>query len=233
MGELSNLPSLMSNQVSLKATGRTALGRNAVKQLKAVKAVPAILYGNGIEPQPLQVERRAIDTLLSRAVGENILVNLQIEDGGKPGGRLALINEVQHHPVSRLVLHIDFQAVSMNETLVAEVVIEAVGESAGVTTGGGLLEQNVRMVEVECLPKDLPESIRVDVSGLGLGSALHISDLPAIPGVKYLADSSVTVFLVSEPKIADDAATTEGGPTEPEVIKEKKPQEGEAKEGSK
>jgi hypothetical protein len=66
-----------------------------------------------------------------------------------------------------------------------------------------------------------------------LGSALHISDLPAIPGVKYLADSSVTVFLVSEPKIADDAATTEGGPSEPEVIKEKKPQEGEAKEGSK
>jgi large subunit ribosomal protein L25 len=89
------------------------------------------------------------------------------------------------------------------------------------------------MVEVECLPKDLPESIRVDVSGLGLGSALHISDLPAIPGVKYLADSSVTVFLVSEPKVADDTATTEGGPSEPEVIKEKKPQEGEAKEGSK
>ena len=89
------------------------------------------------------------------------------------------------------------------------------------------------MVEVECLPKDLPESIRVDVSGLGLGAALHISYLPAIPGVKYLADSGVTVFLVSEPKVADDTTTTESGPSEPEVIKEKKPQEGEAKEGSK
>jgi len=223
----------MSNQVSLKATSRTALGRNAVKQLKAAKAVPAILYGNGIEPQPLQVERRAIDTLLSHAVGENILVNLEIEDGGKSGVHLALINEVQHHPVKRTVLHIDLKAVSMNETLVAEVVIEPVGESAGVKTGGGLLEQSLRVIEVECLPKDLPELIRVDVSNLGLGAALHVSDLPVLSGVKYLADGDVTVFLVSEPKVADETAATTGGPSEPEVINEKKPAEGAAKEESK
>jgi large subunit ribosomal protein L25 len=218
----------MSNQVSLKASRRTAMGRNAVKQVKAAKAVPAILYGQGVEPQPLQVERRAIDTLLAHAVSENILVNLEIEDGGKSGGRLALINEVQHHPVNQAVLHVDFQAVSTTETLVAEVVIEPAGEAVGVKTGGGLLEQSLRSVEVECLPKDLPEMIRVDVSNLELGSALHVSDLPALPGVKYLADAEVTVFLVSEPKVIDEAAPTEGAPTEPEVIKEKKPAEGEA-----
>ena len=82
----------MSNRVSLKATRRTAMGRNAVKKVKAAKAVPAILYGGGVEPEPLQIERRAIDMLLSRAVGENILVDLEIEDGGKAGLRLALIN---------------------------------------------------------------------------------------------------------------------------------------------
>jgi large subunit ribosomal protein L25 len=218
----------MSNQVSLKASRRTAMGRNAVKKVKAAQAVPAILYGSGVEPTPLQLERRAIDTLLSHAVGENILVNLEIEDGGKSGGRLALINEVQHHPVNRSILHVDFQAVSMNETLVAEVVIEPTGEAAGVKTGGGLLEQSLRSVEVECLPKDLPEKISVDVSSLGLGSALHVSDLPALPGVKYLADAEVTVFLVSEPKVTEEAAPAEGAPTEPEVIKEKKPAEGEA-----
>ena len=218
----------MSNQVSLKASRRTAMGRNAVKKVKAAQAVPAILYGQGVEPQPLQVERRAIDTLLAHAVSENILVNLEIEDGGKSGGRLALINEVQHHPVNQAILHIDFQAVSMNETLVAEVVIEPTGEAAGVKTGGGLLEQSLRSVEVECLPKDLPEKISVDVSNLELGSSLHVSDLPALPGVKYLADAEVTVFLVSEPKVTEEAAPTEGAPTEPEVIKEKKPAEGEA-----
>jgi large subunit ribosomal protein L25 len=218
----------MSNQVSLKATRRTAMGRNAVKKVKAAQAVPAILYGSGVEPTPLQLERRAIDTLLAHAVGENILVNLEIEDGGKSGGRLALINEVQHHPVNQAVLHVDFQAVSMNETLVAEVVIEPTGEAVGVKTGGGLLEQSLRSVEVECLPKDLPEKISVDVSNLELGSALHVSDLPALPGVKYLAEGEVTVFLVSEPKVTEEAAPTEGAATEPEVINEKKPAEGEA-----
>lgn len=223
----------MSNQVSLKAQRRTALGRNAVKKVKAEKAVPAILYGSGVEPQPLQVERRAIDNLLSHAVGENILVNLEIEDGGKSGARLALINEVQHHPVNQSVLHIDFQAVSMNETLVAEVVIEPVGEAAGVKTGGGLLGQSLRSIEVECLPKDLPEIIRVDVSALELGGSLHVRDLPALPGVRYTADEDLTVFLVSEPKTAEEAAPAEGAPTEPEVINEKKPAEGEAKEEGK
>jgi large subunit ribosomal protein L25 len=212
----------MSNQVSLKASRRSALGRNAVKKVKAAQAVPAILYGNGIEPQPLQVERRAIDTLLSHAVGENILVNLEIEGGS----RLALINEVQHHPVNRSVLHVDFHAVSLNETLVAEVVIEPVGEANGVKNFGGLLEQSLRTIEVECLPKDLPEMIRVDVTGLNLGDALHVSGLPALPGVSYLADGEVTVFLVSEPKVTDASSTaSEGAATEPEVIREKKTDE--------
>ena len=91
-----------------------------------------------------------------------------------------------------------------------------------------LLEHSLRSIEVECLPKDLPELVRVDVSHLELGQALHVSDLPVLPGVKYLADSDVTVFLVSEPKIADEAVPTEGGPTEPEVINEKKTEEGAA-----
>jgi len=218
----------MSNQVSIQATRRTATGRNAVKQVKAAGAVPAVLYGRGVEPQSLQVERRAIDHLLSHAVGENILVNLEIADDA--GSRLALINEVQHHPVSRAVLHVDFQAVSTTETLVAELVIEPTGEAVGVKTGGGLLEQSLRSVQVECLPKDLPELIRVDVSALGLGQALHVKDLPVIPGVTYLADGEVTVLLVSEPRVAGEAGgeAAEAGPSEPEVIREKKPEEGAA-----
>jgi large subunit ribosomal protein L25 len=213
----------MSKQVSLKVTRRTALGRNAVKKIKAAKSVPAILYGTGVEPEPLQLERRAIDSLLSHAVGENILVNLELDGGA----RLALINEVQHHPVTQLILHVDFKIVSVNETLIAEVVIEPVGEAAGVKLSGGLLEQSLRSIEVECLPKDLPEIIQVDVSALGLGAALHVRDLPKVSGVQYLADEDVTVFLVSEPKTTDDAATaTEGAATEPEVIREKKTEEG-------
>ncbi|MEI7865494.1 MAG: 50S ribosomal protein L25 [Chthoniobacterales bacterium] len=213
----------MSKQASLKATRRTALGRNAVKKIKTAQSVPAILYGTGVEPQPLQLERRAIDSLLSHAVGENILVNLDIEGGT----RLALINEVQHHPVNQSVLHVDFKVVSVNEKLVAEIVIEPTGEAAGVKLSGGLLEQSLRSIEVECLPKDLPEIIRVDVSALGLAESLHVRDLPKLPGIQYLADEDVTVFLISEPKTTDEAApAAEGAPTEPEVIREKKTEEG-------
>lgn len=221
----------MSKQVSLKASRRTATGRNAVKKVKAAQAVPAILYGSGVDSTPLQLERRAIDNLLAHAVGENILVNLEIEDGGKAASRLALISEVQHHPVNQTVLHVDFHAVSVNETLVAEIVIEPVGEANGVKNFGGLLEQSLRAIEVECLPKDLPEIIRVDVSALNVGDALHVSELPQLPGVTYVAEGGVTVFLVSEPKTSDEAAApAEGAATEPEVIREKKAEEGEAKE---
>lgn len=224
----------MSKHVSLKAARRTAKGRNAVKKVKAAEAVPAILYGSGLEPTPLQLERRAVDKLLSHAVGENILVNLEIEGEAQGGSRLALINEIQHHPVSRMVLHLDFKAVAANEALLAEVVIEPFGEAAGVKNSGGLLEQSLRSVEVECLPQDLPESIRVDVSALELGQALHVRDLPVLPGVQYTAAADVTVFLVSEPKVSVESTTAEGGPTEPEVINEKKSEDAaEGKESAK
>lgn len=223
----------MSNQVSLKVANRIATGRNAVKKVRAEQAVPAILYGSGVEPALLQVGRRAIDGLLAHAVGENILVNLEIEGAEKGGGRLALINEVQRHPVSRDILHVDFHAVSVNQKLVAEVVIEPVGEANGVKNFGGLLEQSLRSIEVECLPKDLPEIIRVDVTHLDIGGSLHVKDLPALPGVDYRVEGDITVFLVSEPKTSEAAAEAEGTATEPEVIREKKAEEGADASGKK
>ncbi len=216
----------MSKHVSLKVANRTAAGRNAVKKVRAAQAVPAILYGSEIEPALLQVERRAIDGLLAHAVGENILVNLEIEGASKGGNRLALINEVQRHPVDRTILHVDFQVVSVNQKLVAEVVIEPVGEANGVKNFGGLLEQSLRSIEVECLPKDLPEIIRVDVSHLELGDSLHVKDLPVLAGVEYRSEGDITVFLVSEPKTTEETTATESAATEPEVIREKKDTEG-------
>jgi len=216
----------MSKHVSLKVANRTAAGRNAVKKVRAAQAVPAILYGSEIEPALLQVERRAIDGLLAHAVGENILVNLEIEGASKGGNRLALINEVQRHPVDRTIVHVDFQVVSVNQKLVAEVVIEPVGEANGVKNFGGLLEQSLRSIEVECLPKDLPEIIRVDVSHLDLGGSLHVKDLPVLAGVEYRSEDDITVFLVSEPKTTEETTATAGTATEPEVIREKKDTEG-------
>lgn len=213
----------MAKQVKLSARPRTESGRNAVKQVRARGAVPAVIYGSGSEPSNLEVSRREIERLLSHAVGENILVELEIEEGGKTTNRLSLIQEVQHHPLRGEVLHVDFHAVSMTEEIEAEIVIESFGEADGVKNFGGLLEQSMRAVTIKCLPQNLPEIIRVDVSALKIGDAVHVRDLPLPTGVQAVSDPDLTVFIVAEPTVVEEPVAAA---TAPEVLKEKKPEAG-------
>lgn len=212
----------MAKQVKLAARPRPESGRNAVKQVRARGAVPAVIYGAKNEAANLEVSRREIEALLSHAVGENILVELEIEEGGKTTNRLSLIQEVQHHPLRGDVLHVDFHAVSMTEEIEAEIVIEAFGEADGVKNFGGLLEQNMRTVTIKCLPQNLPEIIRVDVSPLKVGDSIHVRDLPLPKEVTAVGDTDLTVFTVAEPTVVEEpvAAPAAAGP---EVLKEKKP----------
>ena len=113
-------------------------------------------------PKPFQVSKRDISLMLSHASGENILVELEI--AGEKAARLALVQEIQHAPVGGDVLHVDFHAVSMDEKIEADVPLEPTGIANGVKNFGGLLEQNLRSLEIECLPRDLPDIITVDVS---------------------------------------------------------------------
>jgi len=212
----------MAKQVKLSAQNRLSLGRNAVKQLTTQGLVPAVIYGGKQEPQNLQVSRREIQSLLSHAIGENILVDLEINDDGKTSSRLALIQEVQHNPLGGAVLHVDFHAVSQNELLQASIPVEALGEAIGVRSYGGILEQSVRSLEIECLPKDLPEIITVDVSNMNIGDSVHVGDIKLPAGVTALADAGLTVFLVAAPTVEEEKPAAEAAPTSPEVIKEKK-----------
>jgi large subunit ribosomal protein L25 len=145
----------MAKQVKLSATRRTGTGRSAVRKIKAQGGVPAIIYGGKNKPEPLQVSKRDISLLLSHASGENILVEIEID--GEAAGRLALMQEVQHAPLGGDILHVDFHAVSVDEMIEADVPLEPTGIAEGVKTFGGLLEQNLRSLEIECLPRDLPE----------------------------------------------------------------------------
>lgn len=210
----------MANQVKLTARPRAEAGRNAVKKLRARGGIPAIIYGAKDAPANLEVSKRELDLLLAHAVGEQILVDLEINDGGKTSNRLSLIQEVQHHPVRGNVLHVDFQAVSTTEEIEADVVIDPIGESIGVKTHGGLLQQNLRSLGIRCLPQHLPEIIEVDVSALNLNDAIHVGDIKLPEGVTALPAADLTVFIVSEPTVAEEpVAGTEA--TAPEVIKEK------------
>jgi large subunit ribosomal protein L25 len=209
----------MAKQLKLAAQPRTSEGRNAVKKIKAQGLVPAVIYGADLAPQNLQVNAREFHTLLSHATGEHLLVELQIADGAEAVSRLALIQEVQHDPLRGNVLHVDFHAVSNDEKIHAEIPVEAFGEATGVKNYGGILEVSLHSLMVECLPKDLPEIIRVDVAELNLNAAVHVRDLQLPEGVVAKADPELTVLRVAPPKVATEAT---GGADQPEVIKEKK-----------
>ena len=217
----------MAKQVKLSARPRTEAGRNAVTKVRARGGVPAVIYGAKDAPANLEISKKDIDQLLAHAVGENILVDLEINDGSKTVNRLSLIQEVQHHPVRGTVTHVDFHAVSATEEIEAEVVLEPTGEAIGVKTYGGLLQQSMRALPISCLPQNLPEIITVDISALNIGESLHVKDIVLPTGVTATADADLTVFLVSEPTVSEESTSTEV--TAPEVIKEKKV---EASEGS-
>lgn len=212
----------MAKQVKLAAERRTAVGRSAVRKLKASGRVPAVIYGAKDKPEALQVTRRDINALLSHAAGENILVELEIAGDGEATNRMALVQEVQHSPVGGDVLHVDFHAVSADETIEADIPLEPAGTANGVKNFGGLLEQNLRALSIECLPRDLPEVITVDVSALNIGDAIHVRDIPLPSGVSTRIAPDLTVFSVVAPTVEEPTATAAEAPTAPEVLREKK-----------
>jgi large subunit ribosomal protein L25 len=216
----------MAQQVKLKAQKRTVIGRNAIKKIKREGLVPGVVYGSQAEPMALQVAARELTSVLAHASSEHVLVELEISDGSQSTNRLALIQEVQHHPLKRELLHVDFHAVSTTEKITSEVPIEAAGEPLGVRTFGGLLEYSLRSLEVECFPQDLPDIVRIDVTNLNIGESLHVRDIPLPSGVEALTDGDLTVVSVVASRVGEEVAEPAEVPATPEVITEKK---GEAK----
>src|SRR5437763_9337736 len=218
----------MAKQVKLKVEPRTATGRSAARRLKARGIVPAVVYGGKEKSQPLQVSARDINAMPSHASGENILVELEI--AGEKSSRTALLQEVQHSPVGGAVLHVDFHAISMDEKIQADVPLEGLGVATGVKNFGGLLEQNLRMLALECLPRDLPDKITVDVSELNIGDSIHVRDIKLPSGVIAKVQPDLAAFAVMAPVIEGEPVAAEAeaaAAAGPEVITAKK-EEGEA-----
>src|SRR5438874_13088609 len=217
----------MAKQVKLKVERRDDTGRSAARKLKARGIVPAIIYGAKEKPQPLQTSARDINAMLSHASGENILVELQI--AGEKSNRTALVQEIQHSPVGGAILHIDFHAISMDQAIQTDVPLEPIGVPEGVKTFGGLLEQSLRSLAIECLPRDLPDRITVDVSRLNIGDSIHVRDIQLPSGVTAKVPVDLTAFSVMAPVVEEEpvAVEAEAAAAGREVITEKK-EEGEA-----
>lgn len=221
--------------VPLKAFPRTQLRRGKVKQLRTTGRVPAVIYGRQSAPQNLEISSTEISDLIHHHLSENLLVDLSIENDAR-AKRLALVQEIQHHPIDGKILHVDFHEVAENEKVTVQVPVETVGEAAGVKTGGGVLEHVLFKIKVRCLPKDLPEQIVIDVTALEMGKSIHIGEIKPPEGVEILGDKNIPVVSVAAPRAEEEVAPAAEAKAagDVEMTKEKKEEgaEGEAKAGA-
>jgi len=222
--------------VALKAYPRSQVQRAEVKKLRTAGRVPVTIYGRQAAPQNLEIGFDEITDLLHHSVSENLLVDLSIENDAR-AKRLALLQEVQHHPIDGKVLHVDFHEMAENEKVIVSVPVETTGEAAGVKNSGGVLEHVLFKLKVRCLPKDLPEQLLIDVSALEINKTIHIGEITPPAGVEIIGDKKLPVVSVTPPRAEEEVAPTAEAKAagDVEMTKEKKEEgaEGEAKAGEK
>jgi large subunit ribosomal protein L25 len=170
-----------------------------------------------------------MEDLIHHSVSENLLVDLAVKEDARPK-RLALVQEVQHHPLSGKVLHVDFHEIAETEKVTISIPVETAGEAEGVKTQGGVLEHVLFKIRVRGLAKDIPELVTVDVSHLMIGQAVHLGEIKTPAGVEIIGDKQIPVIAVAAPRTeeeeAAEAEAAAAAPGEVEMIKEKK-EEGE------
>ena len=208
----------MTEAIEINAFHRDVVGK-ANRRLASEDKIPAVLYGHDRATKVLAVGRHDFELLMSHHTAGSTIVSLVIEGEKRPIN--AVIKEVQHSPVKGSILHVDFQVIRMDELIHVTMAIRYVGDSAGVKAGG-VLTENVHAVNVEAKPKDLIESIDVDVSALEIGESLRLGEVPMPHGVKLLDDPEEILCSVLAPAVEVEVeveAAEEGA--EPEVIGEK------------
>jgi large subunit ribosomal protein L25 len=218
----------------LEAQPREAGTKGHARRVRREGKIPAVVYGAGKDSQPITVDPRVVTRILNSETGHNSIFDLTM-DGEKTK---AMIVDWQYEPIKGKLLHIDLKRIALDKVLKVNVPIELVGEAIGVKQEGGILEQMLREVEIECLPADIPSHIDVDISGLTFGKVLRVSDLPHSDKLKFLTDenqpvahvTSVKEEVVATPEATAEAAAT--GPAEPEVIKKGKQETEEEGEGA-
>lgn len=216
----------MAHTVQLSAERRTADGKGAARQLRLAGRIPAVIYGHGRDPESLSLSRAEFDRVLAAGAHETTLFDITIE-GAQTA---ALVREVQRHPVKKEVLHVDFLEIHAGETLTVAVPIRLVGIPDGVRNMGGTLDQVMREIEIRVLPKDIPDTVELDVTALKVHDSLHVSDLN-IPNAEILEDDDATVCTVAAPRVEEEPTPAEAVETaEPEVIGKAKDEDAEAGE---
>jgi large subunit ribosomal protein L25 len=204
---------------AVMATPRTGtFNKNHARRVRVQGLIPAVVYGAGKESIAVTVDPKVITKILYSESGHNTIFDLTIAGHGD---EKAMIVDWQNEPIKGHLLHIDLKRIAMNKTMQVSVPVQLVGVPVGVKMGGGVLSQVLHEVEIECLPTDIPGHIDVDVSGLDVHGAIHISDLPHSDKIKFLGEEGA---LVAHVTVLREEAEVEAvaAPAEPEVAKKGK-----------
>jgi large subunit ribosomal protein L25 len=203
--------------------------KNAARRVRVAGKIPAVLYGSGHDPVAVEVDPKQISRILFSDTGHNTIFDVEV--AGQAAAK-AMIVDWQREPINDLLIHIDLKRIALDKTLRVKVRIKLLGIPVGVKTAGGILDQVLREVEVECLPADIPSHIDVDVSNLEMHGVVRVSDLLHSDKITYLkAEDATVAHVVSIREEAPTAAEAEvaaaaaAAAAEPEVAKKGKPED--------
>ncbi len=210
---------------------REGAGKKAARNLRKQGFVPCVVYKGGKDAIPLKLPKEDVMAALHTKAGENVLIGLKISQDSKPLiEKTVIIKEVQHHPLRDDILHIDFNEISLTETIKVNVPIVSKGEPVGVKQDEGILEHIMWELHVECLPQDIPEKIEYEVSELKIGDSVLVRDLPVPSGVKVLNDPELITMVVKPPHVEKPKEEMVEEVAEPELIRKEKKEEEEVEE---
>ena len=211
----------MSDTMTIEVQPRQETGKNANRRSRAAGKIPAVVYGGGRESVAIEVHRKTLLDMMKGHSGENPIFLLKLGDKE----RHAMIRNMEVDPVSRQVIHIDFQRVLMDQKVRVAVPVEVVGTAVGVKTEGGMLDFVTREIHVECLPGDIPKHVEADVTNLHVGQHVEAKDLQLPQGVTLLDDPDKVILSLSHGRLETEAEAAGADRTEPEVIKKTKGEE--------
>jgi large subunit ribosomal protein L25 len=199
-------------EITLDVKPRTETGKGPASRYRASGLVPAVFYGPSAEPVSLLVDAKQMSQALHTEAGGNVLINLNVEGTS----RLTVAREVQRHPIRGTILHVDFVNVARDRKIEAQVPLHLVGDSHGVHEGG-VLDQHMHELHVEAVPTDIPTAIEIDISGMGIGDTIHVSDVKAPRGVEILTPAEEMIAAVVEPRVVTEEELTGIAPVETEA----------------
>lgn len=210
-------------KILVKAEPRTEIGKGGARSLRRQGELPAVVYGEGSESAPVKVGKREMTKLIMSGVGEHALITIEMKDKkGKKAEHPVLVKEYQVDPVTDELLHVDFIKVSLEKVVNVTVPLFMTKEPAGVKMGG-ILQNLIREIEIECLPTQIPDNIAFDAASVEIGHSLHVSDITPPEGVKIITDPSAVILTVSAPKVEEEVpeGVAEAEAAEPELVKAK------------